>query len=97
VLGGQLVPDPRPWGLDYALPALFVALLVLQVRPADGKPADQGRTRLKVAVAGVSGAAAVGLALWGVDPWGVIGATLIGATLGALLEPALGGGKRQRA
>ena len=30
MLGGQLVPDPRPWGLDYALPALFVALLVLQ-------------------------------------------------------------------
>jgi 4-azaleucine resistance transporter AzlC len=97
VLGGQLVPDPRPWGLDYALPALFVALLVLQIRPAEEQRAAPGRIRLKVAVAGVSGVAAVALALWGVDPWGVIGATLIGATLGALLEPALGGGEEPRA
>jgi len=85
VLGGQILPDPRPWGLDYALPALFVALLVSQIRPARDGGADRSRTGLLVAVAGVSGAAAVVLSLLGVDPWGVILATLLGATLGAVL------------
>jgi len=96
VLGGQVLPDPRPWGLDYALPALFVALLVLQIRSAEKKEADEpdtegkpsaanGRAGLQVAVAGTSGASAVILSLLGMDPWSVIVATLLGATLGAAL------------
>jgi 4-azaleucine resistance transporter AzlC len=90
VLGGQVLPDPRPWGLDYALPALFVALLVLQIRPPEPSEADEpnaatGRTGLRVAMAGVSGASAVLLSLLGMDPWSVILATLLGATLGAIL------------
>jgi 4-azaleucine resistance transporter AzlC len=90
VLGGQILPDPRPWGLDYALPALFVALLVLQI-PPHGEAAGKGgqardRTGTKLAVAGLGGASAVLFALLGVGPWGVILATLLGATLGAVLE-----------
>jgi 4-azaleucine resistance transporter AzlC len=96
VLGGQILPDPRPWGLDYALPALFVALLVLQVRPhrevADQENRAQDRTGIKLAVAGLGGASAVLFSLLGVDPWGVILATLLGATLGAALESR--GGRR---
>jgi 4-azaleucine resistance transporter AzlC len=88
--GGQILPAPRPWGLDYALPALFVALLVLQIRSAGTKEADKpsaaaGRTGRQVAVAGVSGAGAVILSLLGMDPWSVILATVLGATLGAVL------------
>ena len=90
VLGGQVLPDPRPWGLDYALPALFVALLVLQIRTAGKTAADEpnvasARTSLHLTVAGVSGVSAVLLSLLGMDPWSVILATLLGATLGAIL------------
>jgi 4-azaleucine resistance transporter AzlC len=86
VLGGQVLPDPRPWGLDYALPALFVALLVLQIRPSGRRDLAQEGVGRKVIVAGVSGVAAVLLNLLGLDPWGVILATLLGATLGAVGE-----------
>jgi 4-azaleucine resistance transporter AzlC len=96
VLGGQILPDPRPWGLDYALPALFVALLILQIRPADKERADPSQTVRLVVVAGVSGIAAMVLSLLGVDPWGVILATLLGATLGAILEPSLEAREKQR-
>jgi len=86
VLGGQIVPDPRPWGLDYALPALFVALLVLQIPPKNEETEPPSKRRVQMAVAGTSGAAAVILSLLGLDPWGVILATLLGATLGVALE-----------
>ena len=75
VIGGQFVPDPKPWGLDYALPALFIALLVLQIRD-----------RLQVGVAVLTGLAAVGLTLLGLGQWAVILATLVGATLGVIGE-----------
>jgi len=75
VLGGQFVPDPRPWGLDYALPALFLALLVSQVR---------GRIDLGVALA--AGTVAVGLTWAGLDYWSVVLATCVGATVGVMWE-----------
>ncbi len=71
VVGGQFIPDPRPWGLDFALPALFVALLVLQIRDW-----------VQVGVALITGAIAVALTVLGMDQWAVILATLAGATLG---------------
>jgi 4-azaleucine resistance transporter AzlC len=86
VLGGQVLPDPRPWGLDFALPALFVALLILQIRPADQAHKDRARVGLLVAIAAVSGVAAVLLSLVGLAPWDVILATLLGATLGAFID-----------
>jgi predicted branched-subunit amino acid permease len=96
VLGGQILPDPRPWGLDYALPALFVALLVLQIRPpkeaAEVERQSEERTGIKLGVAGLAGVSAVLFSLLGVDPWGVILATLLGATLGAVLEKRGGRG-----
>jgi 4-azaleucine resistance transporter AzlC len=75
VAGGQYIPDPRPWGLDYALPALFVALLVLSVRDW-----------VQVGVALAAGLLSVGLMLAGLDQWAVILATLLGATLGVMVE-----------
>jgi 4-azaleucine resistance transporter AzlC len=75
VVGGQYIPDPRPWGLDYALPALFIALLVMQIRD-----------RIQLSVALAAGASAVGLALLGLDQWAVILATVLGATLGMVWE-----------
>jgi 4-azaleucine resistance transporter AzlC len=75
VIGGQYLPDPRPWGLDYALPALFGALLVFQIGD-----------RVQAGVALATGALSVGLTLLGLDQWAVILATLLGATLGLWWE-----------
>jgi len=74
-VGGQVVPDPKPWGLDFALPALFVALLVLQIRD-----------RLQIGIALATGVLAVTFTIWGLDRWAVILATLVGATLGVIWE-----------
>jgi predicted branched-subunit amino acid permease len=68
---GGLISDVRPIGLDFALPAMFIALLVLQIR---------GAAHLLVAVA--AGAASTGLALAGADRWNVVLATVFAATLG---------------
>lgn len=37
VLFGDLIGDPTRWGLDAAFPALFLALLVPQLRPRDAR------------------------------------------------------------
>ncbi len=75
VLAGNLISDVRPFALDYALPAMFIALLILQVH---------NRKHVIVAVVG----AVISIVLWkiGVTQWNVILATVIGATLGAVLE-----------
>jgi 4-azaleucine resistance transporter AzlC len=67
-----LAPDTR--ALGFALPAMFAALLVLQIR-----------NRLSVLVAVIAAAAGIGIQLVRPGPWAVVGATLIGATLGLLL------------
>lgn len=72
---GQLVADVRPLGLDYALPAMFIALLVLQIE-----------NRVQIGVALLTGVVAVGLLLMGLDQWNVTAATLVGATIGVVLE-----------
>jgi len=61
--------------LDYALPAMFIGLLILQM---------QNRIHIWVALLG----AALSLGLWvaGVTQWNVILATVAAATLGAVLE-----------
>ena len=74
-IAGQLITDIKPLALDYALPAMFIALLVLQIKD-----------RVQVGVALLSGALAVGLSLAGMDQWNVIAATLAGATCGVILE-----------
>lgn len=75
ILGGDLIQDVRPFGLDYALIAMFAALLVFQTK--NGK---------LLVVAMVSGLLSTALVLAGVSQWNVILATLVGATLGVLIE-----------
>ena len=72
---GRYVPDVRPFALDYALPAMFLALLVLILR-----------TRIQVAVAILAGLLSVALLLSGVDQWNVLLAAVVVATLGVGLE-----------
>ena len=76
VVGG-LIRDVRPFALDYTLPAMFIALLVIQIR-----------ARLEIVIAVLTGVVSVLLSLWGVGRWSVILATLFGATVGLVLEQA---------
>jgi 4-azaleucine resistance transporter AzlC len=75
VVAGGLIADVKLFALDYALPAMFIALLMMQLKD-----------KVQVIVAGVTGVLAVALLLAGFDQWFVIVATLIGATLGVILE-----------
>jgi 4-azaleucine resistance transporter AzlC len=74
-VAGGLIDDVRPFALDYALPAMFIALLILQIK---------SRTHLMVAVFG----GVLSMVLWmvGVTQWNVIFATILAATLGAGVE-----------
>lgn len=75
VMAGNAITDIKPFALDYALPAMFIALLLLQI---------QNRRYVWVALLG----GALSLVLWGVGvtQWNVILAAVAGATLGAILE-----------
>ena len=75
VLAGNLITDVKPFALDYALPAMFIALLLLQVH---------SKRHAIVALLG----GFLSLLIWGIGitQWNVIIATVIGATLGAILE-----------
>lgn len=75
---GQLISDVRPYGLDYALAAMFIALLVVQLT-----------NRVQVAVAVAAGVLSLGLKLAGLEQWHVIVATMIGASVGVGLEKCM--------
>jgi 4-azaleucine resistance transporter AzlC len=77
---GTLIPDVKPVGLDYALPAMFITLLVGQVK-----------SRLHFFVALLAGGLSVALLFLGFDQFNVIVATVATAALGALLETRRGG------
>lgn len=72
---GSLIHNTRLFALDYALPAMFIALLTLQIKH-----------RVQVGVALLTGLLSVGLWVAGMDKWHVILATMIGASVGVLLE-----------
>lgn len=71
VVATQLLHDTHPWGLDFALPAMFIVLLVLQIK-----------NRVQLWVGGIAGGLSIASILTGVDQWNVIFATLTAATLG---------------
>lgn len=71
LVSSRLISDVRPFGLDFALPAMFAALLVAQVKDVS-----------HILVALFSGGLAVLLLCLGIDQWYVMLATVAGATLG---------------
>lgn len=75
LFAGGLVSDVRPIGLDFALPAMFIVLLVWQVKSLLG---------LLTALA--AGGCSLLLFLLGLKETSVILATVFAATLGVLLE-----------
>jgi 4-azaleucine resistance transporter AzlC len=75
LVAGQLITDIKPLALDYALPAMFIALLALQIK-----------NRIQLIVAVVTGLLAVVLGQTALKHWNVIVAALVGATVGVILE-----------
>ncbi len=74
-VAGSLITDVEPFGLDYALVAMFIALLVVQLR-----------NRLQVGVAVLAGVLSVGFLFIGLSQWHVIVATLVAATAGTVVH-----------
>lgn len=75
VIIGQMVTEIEPLALDYVLPAMFMALLVMQIKKSS-----------QVWAALLAGTASVYFLLLGIEQLHVIIATIIGATLGAGIE-----------
>jgi len=75
IIAGQFVGDVKTLALDYALPAMFLALLVLQIKD-----------RSHGFIALLTGILSVIFLMGGVEQWHVILATLSGATLGVMVE-----------
>ncbi len=66
-----LITDPSRWGVGFAMPAMFTALLVAQASE-----------RRYVVIGGLAGALALGLSFVLPGKWFVIGATVAAATAG---------------
>lgn len=77
VLVGEYIPDPLAWGLDFALPATFLAMLV---------PRLDSRTSLTVCL--VAAVVAVAAAVLLPGKWFIILAALAATLVGGLLEKA---------
>jgi len=77
-LAGQLVGDTNALGLDFALPAMFVGLLMPNLRGEDRK------ARYGAAAVAALVAVAIIVAFPGTS-WSIIIATIIAATVGVLL------------
>ncbi len=75
IVASGLIHDVRPFGLDYALAAMFIGLLVGQCENA-----------IRVITACCSGLLAVGLHLLGWQQMHIIVATIVGATAGFVVE-----------
>ena len=74
-IGSRLTFDITTYGIDYALPAMFIALLVMQI--------DSSR---RAAIAVLAAAISLFLYLVGISQLYVILATVIAATAGAFLK-----------
>lgn len=72
--GGQYIPEGA-FGIDYALIAMFICLIVFQLR---------GRVYLFTAI--VAGALAVGLSLLLPGNWHIVMASMLAATMGTIVK-----------
>ncbi len=71
---GALVGDPNAWGVGFAMPAMFTALLVAQATD-----------RRYVTVGMLAGVMALGLSLVLPGTWFLVGASVAAATVGAVV------------
>jgi 4-azaleucine resistance transporter AzlC len=78
-LFGQWIASPKKFGLDFALPAMFIGLLVLHI-------SSRGKMKIDVLVALCAAIVVVGIGFVSSGSIGIIVATIIGATLGMVME-----------
>jgi 4-azaleucine resistance transporter AzlC len=76
---GQWISNPEKFGLDFALPAMFIGLLVLSML-------SRKKIALDVMVAIIAVVVAVGTSSMLSSSMGVITATIIASTIGMVLE-----------
>ncbi len=74
-LFGSILPDPARLGLDFALPAMFIALLVVQLKGP-----------VHMLVGGAAGALSVVIALLLPGNWNVVLASILAAGLGLVVS-----------
>jgi 4-azaleucine resistance transporter AzlC len=86
IVAGHAIGDVRRFGLDFALPAMFLALLTIQTR-----------TWVQVFVALVSAILAAALLTMGLGHWTTPIAAAAAAAVGVTLHRALTGGDRREA
>jgi len=72
---GSRIPNPEKWGLDYALPAMFIALLFMQLK-----------NKKDILIALVSGTLSVVLTFVIKDNFNIIAATVAAAFIGVCIE-----------
>jgi len=84
-IGSRLTFDITTYGIDYALPAMFIALLVMQI--------DSSR---RAAIALLAAAISLFLYLAGMSQLYVILATVIAATVGAFLKQKSNSGLQEQ-
>jgi 4-azaleucine resistance transporter AzlC len=70
-----LIGDPTRWGVEFAMPAMFTALLVAQIT-----------SRRRAIAAGVAAVASLGLSLVLPGAWPAIGAAMLAATVMAVSD-----------
>jgi len=71
---GDMIPDINKYGMNFALPAMFIALLIMQIKD-----------RNTVWVAVIAGVLAIGINLLTANGSSIIVATMIAATAGVFL------------
>lgn len=76
---GQWISSPEDWGLDFALPAMFIGLLVLTL-------ISRSKYALDIATGLIAMLIAVGLSILWSPSIGVIAAAIIASTIGAVME-----------
>ncbi|MED1421514.1 AzlC family ABC transporter permease [Bacillus smithii] len=76
---GEWIPDPNAFGLDFALPAMFIGLLVLQIT-------SRKKWMVDLAVAICSASTIVILSFFVSGSTGVITAAIVAATAGVFIE-----------
>lgn len=78
---GKLIPNPAVFGLDFALTAMFIALLTLQI---EALPKKMYR-KISIVITAVAGMMYIGLQI--MDPnMAVLLSAMIGATIGVWLD-----------
>ncbi|MBC7341367.1 MAG: AzlC family ABC transporter permease [Clostridia bacterium] len=94
-LVGSFWSDPSRYGFDFALASMFIALLLMQIRPPSSEKtkveASPSRNKslqlhLRVVVAVVAFLVSLGIAVAVGGNWNILGGTVVAATLGVILQ-----------